>query len=972
MHSPNDTIAVLVGVETYAAGDSWALDGPVAEVRELAWWLRSRGVPAENIHAFVTAGTSTTEFPGHVHKAHREEVRRVLMTTVAHSTCSLLWFHWSGHGVVDQDYGRRLFYADASATDKQNIDFDDLLKVLRTSFFPHTQRTIACVDACATASSDLRAPSSLPHETLPRGAHRHGREQFVLFAARPGAIASTTPEEKKSFSAALLQTLRTTTSWPPDMMAVKADLWGAFTSTGRQAPPGPTYLWTQDWSDGQELWHDTAPSAGLTGSVIPINNLPPSARLVGRESELSQLIQRSAPRDGMRLPVQIIHGMPGVGKTALAVELADRLTGRHPDAQLYIDMYGYTMGRSWLDPSEALGTLLLLIGIPSAEIPDRLRDRSNMWRREMSRRRAVIVIDNARTSEHVEPLLVSGPHVICVVTSRSRLTALAAADYSYLDCLSEKNSVALLSRMIGTNRERADISSFSAIVKAAGGLPLALHLVGGQLRRRPALTLSTYAARLTGPQGSSFPDSTSSGIQIVFDLSYDALSPFARTLYRTLGEHPGPAFEVHLAAALLDQPLDRAAATLEELFDNHLLEEREEGRFYIHDLVRQHAAGVSGTQESELEALHERLNSYWVIHTERAARVSGTRSLLEPTHERRTMPDDRDLPLHDAPAAVAWFEREWENIQAVVKKMATLGDHHEIIRIAAALAGHLRDRGLYDEAVDMHHLSLKSSKAVFDDSAHSISLENLGVSHLRGGAFDRAISHLDQACAAWEAVNDLPNLARCLDRRGFTYERLGHYDHALRDMKQAREYYRQLGDDHGIAQTLSDIGAVRWRQQRYEQALESFTKALALRRDLGDRSGQATTLNNLGLTYQRLSDWQRAEACLRQAEEMATETSDRDLLTIIYNNFGYLWASAGEPLAAIRAARQGFALATMLGSRYQKARSLDAMARSCAAAGHYSWAERIGTEAMDMFRQLNVPEAEELRTFLASSSRRAN
>ncbi|MFM9046215.1 MAG: hypothetical protein ACKOOH_00855, partial [Cyanobium sp.] len=53
--SPNHTHALIVGIERYAAGQQWDLDGPLNDALQIRDWLLSSGVPAEQIHLHVSA-----------------------------------------------------------------------------------------------------------------------------------------------------------------------------------------------------------------------------------------------------------------------------------------------------------------------------------------------------------------------------------------------------------------------------------------------------------------------------------------------------------------------------------------------------------------------------------------------------------------------------------------------------------------------------------------------------------------------------------------------------------------------------------------------------------------------------------------------------------------------------------------------------------------------------------------------------
>ena len=125
---------------------------------------------------------------------------------------------------------------------------------------------------------------------------------------------------------------------------------------------------------------------------------------MGRDEELSLLTgeQGDAPR------VSVIVGMPGVGKTALAVHAARILAGQYPDGVLYLNFHSHDPGSPSLDAAEALRRLLQMLTVPATQIPESLSERAALWRAQLSRRRAVVILDDTASLDQIGPLLPGG------------------------------------------------------------------------------------------------------------------------------------------------------------------------------------------------------------------------------------------------------------------------------------------------------------------------------------------------------------------------------------------------------------------------------------------------------------------------------------------------------------------------------------------------------------------------------------
>ncbi|MFE0510752.1 BTAD domain-containing putative transcriptional regulator, partial [Streptomyces sp. NPDC058964] len=171
-----------------------------------------------------------------------------------------------------------------------------------------------------------------------------------------------------------------------------------------------------------EISHDTGPSAAWTPLVRPAELPPAPVDFTGRTAEVEDICAWMTARDGHggSPPVCVILGMPGIGKTALALFAAHRLRDQYPDGQLHIDLGPNAAA----EPSQALRDLLQALGVDAAAMPDNLEDLTRFYRSCVSGRRLLIVVDNALNEEQIRPLLPGTSGCGVLITSRGRLAAL--------------------------------------------------------------------------------------------------------------------------------------------------------------------------------------------------------------------------------------------------------------------------------------------------------------------------------------------------------------------------------------------------------------------------------------------------------------------------------------------------------------------------------------------------------------------
>ncbi len=291
--SPQRTYALVVGIERYEAGAAWDLDGPAQDAARFTSWLASRGVPADQMLVFlsplddqppgVPLPAGVTASPAR-HEPVTEAIKRILPGWRG----DMLWLFWAGHGVLTRDDGLRLFYADASAEDKRNLNLNSLLTALRSDRYPGLPRQVGVVDACQTYAERMQLATTLPNETLPYGQPLPGHEQFVLYAASPGQVAINLGSVKAGlFSQAVMEELSGPDGnrWPPEMDNVAASLDRRFVELRAAGHTGqtPTSFRWRPWTGGERVLGDTVPESAGTAAAV---RRPPSGEA------LRELVER--------------------------------------------------------------------------------------------------------------------------------------------------------------------------------------------------------------------------------------------------------------------------------------------------------------------------------------------------------------------------------------------------------------------------------------------------------------------------------------------------------------------------------------------------------------------------------------------------------------------------------------------------------------------------------------------------------
>jgi len=650
-------------------------------------------------------------------------------------------------------------------------------------------------------------------------------------------------------------------------------------------------------------------SRGAAAVPVPAQ-LPPGPPFAGRRDELASLdallpASTQAPEGGSDgAAISVLSGTAGVGKTALAVHWARRVSARFPDGQLFASLRGFDPAGAALEPGDALRGFLEAFGIPGARIPADLAGQAGLYRSVLAGKRVLVVLDNARDEEQVRPLLPASPGCVAVVTSRNQLVGLVATEGASpltLDLLSPDDARELLTGRLGPNRVTSEPAAVSDIIDGCARLPLALTVAAARAVTAPHLPLGAIASELRGASralDSFYVGDTASDVRAVFSWSYRALTGPAARLFRLLGLHPGPDVSLAVAASLGALQADQAREVLAELTRSHLLAEHEPGRYAFHDLLRAYAAEQARDRDSQRvrDAAVRRLLDHYLRSAYASAR------LIEPHLERLTLAEAGPGAAPAAPAkpedAMAWFAAEGDGILGAVRLAAEGGLATHAWQLAWTVSSSFLRRGRWEDNTAAQQAALRSARAAGDVPGEAHAVQGLANGYARSGRFDLAVPELERALGLCQATGDYANQARIHATLAWIAESQERLTDAAGHAAQALALYQAGGDRPGEATGLNDLGFCYARMGNFREALSYCERGLAICREVGERNWEAATLDSLGLIHDGLGDHERAVACYEQAAAIYRDLGDRYNEADTLMSLGDVLARAGGEAGA--------------------------------------------------------------------------
>lgn len=580
-----------------------------------------------------------------------------------------------------------------------------------------------------------------------------------------------------------------------------------------------------------------------------------------------------------------VSGIAGIGKTELTHKFVRERLVRFPDGVLSLDLDEFRE-RGVIDLRDVLAYLLRGLGVAPEWSGHSLAAVLNQYRTKMEGLRIATIIDNARFSSEVEPLLSASGTSVVVVTSHGPLADLeaGAAVEIPLAPLGERDAMDLLLAVADDPRLAADEETALELVRLCDGLPLAIRVAARSIRRRRHQSLPALLDAFRG----DMREKGIAEVERIWDVAYESLDPGPARLYRLLGDVPGSAFTLHSAAALAGCGLDAAAVALQELEEAGLVADVGDARMRLLGPLRAHAkrrARSHGDRE-ELAGAQRRIVSWYLRQAQLAdALAAGSRLTLAPSVP--PLPGVGDVPFGNPHQ---WLEAERRALCECVDLAYARGFDTEAWSLCEPLFTHYQDHPHHADAIDAFRTGL----------------------------------------AAAQRAEQVPAVVRMRCQLAFVYRDLERFDEAEREIDQALAASRTLGgsdDDRKLkASAVEFRGRLRGARGDWDGAAADFQDALEGHEAIGNDYGVALLSYRLGEAAARLGDSRRAADLLERAHLAAGQLGRERLTARTGFALADVLRGTGQAERARELYLESLASARARRSDYDEARVLDALA----------------------------------------------
>jgi tetratricopeptide (TPR) repeat protein len=702
------------------------------------------------------------------------------------------------------------------------------------------------------------------------------------------------------------------------------------------------------------------------------------ATFVGRTSELATL--RAALLDQGQAAICGVHGMGGVGKTALAIHLAYQLRDAFPQGVLW----------ARLDVSDTLTVLSSFAGVFGIDV-SQYRDvesRAAAVRGFLAGKRVLLILDNAESSAQVRPLLPpSRSGCAVLVTTRHDLPVLDGWSQFQLNVFEDDStSLLLFERYLGKHFVLKNAPLLRELSVLLGQLPLALSIVAGLLSWQSHATkhagndqhlirtllddLRREDLRLARLQRED------QSVRVSFGVSFASLRNELKLFFAQLSVFGGQDFSAIAAAAATGVEAGVAEHHLSTLISRSLVQSTSGDRYQLHPLLRDYAREQLAEMNDETSKAVYRSMQFFSTHLNRH---HGALSVIEPEVSNvmhllnsALTPANAEVALNLSQAFYPYIEARglftWaKGMYSRACQIAELTRNKKALALSLrALASTMLRLGEFDEVIDTSTRGIQIASEIEEHEIVIQFMVNIGSAHFGRGHFQEALDIGQESLDFSRRINSEQLIASRLITVGTTMSNLGDIQKGRELLQEGKVLAARIGDKASLLVAYNNLSSIEFREQHYESAAALLQEGIDLAREMGQKERLAILLINYGNANSLLGNIGMAERVLAEGLQIALELAMPWMISLAHCNWADHYRRANQLDLAEQSAMEALSAGERINSDHMIANALFALAQIRALQGQRLEAQSLANDSFELFARNQPNRATEVHNWLAA------
>lgn len=266
--------------------------------------------------------------------------------------------------------------------------------------------------------------------------------------------------------------------------------------------------------------------------------------------------------------------------------------------------------------------------------------------------------------------------------------------------------------------------------------------------------------------------------------------------------------------------------------------------------------------------------------------------------------------------------------------------------------------GNLDMALHLHESLLLADRRNGDRRSEAVTLHNIGRNYKAKGDYDTALNYLQLGLTIMQEIGDRESEAKTLGNISQIHHARGNYDLALDCLRQGLKIQQEIGDHHGEGHTLNDISQNLMAKGEYDSALGYLRQCLTINQEFGDRLGEGAALNNIASIAHIKGDYNTALDYWQLVLKIQQEIGDRHGVGTTLNNISQIHQINGNTDMALSYLQQSLKIMQDIGDRAGEETTLNNIAAIAYDKGDYDTALDYWGQILKICREIGNRQGE--------------